>query len=235
MSDLTHTPVLLQETIDHLNLRAGQTVVDCTLGLGGHSEAILEKIGSKGHLIAFDQDEDNLKVAKSKLETLNSKIKAKITYIHDNFEYLEEHLKERGIKTVNAIFFDLGLSSPHVDDPERGFSFMKDGPLDMRYDKRQGLTAEKVVNTYNEEKLAYIIFKYGEERRSRIIAKKNSACEKNETDNEHTSTRPRYRKHSRRSQIKNPSRHPDLSGVKDLCEQGNGGAGESSRSSRKNT
>jgi 16S rRNA (cytosine1402-N4)-methyltransferase len=168
MPEPQHIPALLNETIDHLNLRAGQTVVDCTLGLGGHSEAILEKIGPKGHLIAFDQDEGNLKAAKERLK----KYEKQITYIHDNFEYLEEHLKEKGIKTVNAIFFDLGLSSPHVDDPERGFSFMKDGPLDMRYDKRQGLTAEKVVNTYNEEKLAYIIFKYGEERRSRVIAKK---------------------------------------------------------------
>jgi len=176
MPNPTHTPVLLQETIDHLNLRAGQTVVDCTLGLGGHSEAILEKIGPKGHLIAFDQDEGNLKAAKERLK----KYEKQITYIHDNFEYLEEHLKDRGIKTVNAILFDLGLSSPHVDDPERGFSFMKEGPLDMRYDKRQGLTAEKVINTYNEEKLADIIFKYGEERRSRAIAKKIAHIRKSE-------------------------------------------------------
>jgi 16S rRNA (cytosine1402-N4)-methyltransferase len=175
MPELKHTPVLLSEVIDHLNLRAGMNVVDCTLGLGGHSEAILKKIGSKGHLIAFEQDEENLRVAKSKLETLNSKIKTDITYIHDNFENLSEYVK----KPVDAILFDLGLSSPHVDDPERGFSFMKDGPLDMRYDKRQKLTAEKVVNTYKENDLADIIYKYGEERRSRIIAGKIIHVRKN--------------------------------------------------------
>ena len=143
-------------------------VVDCTLGLGGHSEAILSKIGKTGKLIAFEQDEENLKIAKSKLQIPNSKIGTKIIYIHDNFENLSEYVKE----PIDAILFDLGFSSPHVDNPERGFSFMNDGPLDMRYDKKQNLTAEKVVNTYNERDLANIIYKYGEERRSRIIAKK---------------------------------------------------------------
>lgn len=166
MTDFSHIPVLLQETLDHLNLRAGQTVVDCTLGLGGHSEAILKKIGGKGHLIAFEQDESNLKIANSKLKTLNSK--AKITYIHDNFENLSEYVKE----PVDSILFDLGLSSPHVDNAERGFSFKNDGPLDMRFDKRQKLTAEQVVNRYKENDIADIIFHYGEERRSRVIARK---------------------------------------------------------------
>jgi 16S rRNA (cytosine1402-N4)-methyltransferase len=170
MSELKHTPVLLSEVIDHLNLRAGMNVVDCTLGLGGHSEAILKKIGKTGRLIAFEQDEENLKIAKSKLEILNSKIKAEITYIHDNFENLKLQIKNLKLDTVDGILFDLGFSSPHVDDPERGFSFMNDGPLDMRYDKRQKLTAEHVVNKYNEKDLANIIYKYGEERRSRIIA-----------------------------------------------------------------
>jgi len=168
MSKPYHTPVLLQETLDHLNLRAGMHVVDCTLGLGGHSMTILEKIGGKGRLIAFEQDEENLKIANSKLETRNSKIGAEITYVHDNFEYFSDYVKE----PVDGILFDLGFSSPHVDDPERGFSFQKDGPLDMRYDKRQKLTAEKVVNKYNEKDLADIIYQYGEERRSRVIAKK---------------------------------------------------------------
>ncbi|MBU1934844.1 16S rRNA (cytosine(1402)-N(4))-methyltransferase RsmH, partial [Patescibacteria group bacterium] len=164
MSKLYHTPVLLQETLDHLNLRAGMHVVDCTLGLGGHSLEILKKIGPKGRLTAFEQDEGNLKVAKSELKTF----KDQVTYVHDNFEYFSDYVK----KPVDAILFDLGFSSPHVDDPERGFSFQKDGPLDMRYDKRQKLTAEKVVNTYNEKDLADIIYQYGEERRSRVIAKK---------------------------------------------------------------
>jgi len=165
MPELKHIPVLLDEVLDHLNLRAGQIVVDCTLGLGGHSEAILKKIGKKGQLIAFEQDADNLKQAKERLK----KYEKQITYIHDNFENLKSEM--RNLK-CDAILFDLGFSSPHVDDPERGFSFMNDGPLDMRYDRRQKLTAEHVVNKYNEKDLADIIYKYGEERRSRIIANK---------------------------------------------------------------
>ncbi len=174
MTEQMHIPVLLSETLDHLNLKAGNTVVDCTLGLGGHSLEILKKIGKSGHLITFEQDEDNLKIANSKFEASttadrrNSKIGAQITLIHDNFETLSEHVKE----PVDAILFDLGLSSPHVDDPERGFSFKNDGPLDMRFDKRQSLTAEKVVNSYKEKDIADIIYEYGEERRSRIIARK---------------------------------------------------------------
>ncbi len=164
MSDFKHTPVLLDEVIAHLNLRAGQTVVDCTLGLGGHSEAILKKIGLKRQLIAFEQDKDNLKRAKENLK----KYEKRITYVHDNFENFNNYVK----KPVDGILFDLGFSSPHVDDPERGFSFQTDGPLDMRYDRRQKLTAEHVVNKYNEKDLADIIYQYGEERRSRVIAKK---------------------------------------------------------------
>ena len=182
MTEQMHIPVLLSETLDHLNLKAGprqdsgllrsKTVVDCTLGLGGHSLEILKKIGKKGHLIAFEQDENNLKVAKSKLEDLNSKIGAKISFIHDNFENLKSQISNLKLDSVDAILFDLGLSSPHVDDPERGFSFKNDGPLDMRFDKRQNLTAEKVVNSCKEKDLADIIFEYGEERRSRVIARK---------------------------------------------------------------
>ena len=172
MTDLNHTPALLKETIDLLNLRPGMHVVDCTLGLGGHSLEILKKIGPTGRLMVFDQDEANLRIAKTKLKTQNSKLKNGIIYINDNFEFLKEYTLKNKFKPVNAILFDLGLSYPHVDDPERGFSFHSDGPLDMRYDKRLKLTAEKVVNTYNEEKLANIIYEYGEERRSRVIAKK---------------------------------------------------------------
>lgn len=168
MPEPQHISVLLEETLDHLNLRAGQTVVDCTLGLGGHSEVILEKIGSNGTLIAFEQDEENLKIAKSKLDTLNSKIGAKIQLIHDNFENFENYVK----KPVDAILFDLGLSSPHIDNPERGFAFKEDGPLDMRFDKRQTLTAYEVINNYKERDLADIIYEYGEEPRSRLIARK---------------------------------------------------------------
>lgn len=167
MTTPTHTPVLLSATLDLLNLEANKHVIDCTLGLGGHAEAILERIGPKGKLIAFDQDERNLKEAKKRLK----KYEKQVTFIHSNFEHLAEFASKNHFQP-DAILFDLGLSSPHIDDPERGFSFQKEGPLDMRYDRRQKLTAEKVVNTYSEKDLADIIYHYGDERRSRVIAKK---------------------------------------------------------------
>jgi len=168
-----HTPVLLDETIALLNLREGMNVVDCTLGLGGHSAEILKRIGSTGKLMAFDEDLDNLEKAKqfinSKFQAPNSK---HVIFVHSNFENLKSEIEKNKFPAPDAILFDLGLSSPHVDNPERGFSFNKDGPLDMRYDRTQRLTAEKVVNTFSEEKLADIIYHFGEEKRARIIAKK---------------------------------------------------------------
>lgn len=166
MTEFTHTPVLLPETLDLLNLEANKNVIDGTLGLGGHSLEILKRIGPKGRLMAFDQDEANLAFAKKRLE----KYKKQITFIHSNFEHLAEYAHEHHFQP-GAILLDLGLSSPHIDDPERGFSFSKEGPLDMRFDKRQNLTAEKVVNSYPEKDLADIIFHYGDERRSRPIAR----------------------------------------------------------------
>ncbi len=166
MTKLTHTPVLLEETLDLLNLEANKQVIDGTLGLGGHSEAILEKIGPEGRLMAFDQDERNLEEAKKRL----AKYEKQITFVHSNFEHLAENASVNHFQP-DAILLDLGLSSPHIDDPQRGFSFQKEGPLDMRFDKRQTLTAEKVVNSYSEKDLADVIFHYGEERRSRPIAR----------------------------------------------------------------
>ncbi len=166
MPDLTHIPVLLNETLDLLNLTANTNVIDGTLGLGGHSAAILEKIGPTGQLMAFDQDERNLQEAKKRLK----KYENQITFVHDNFENLEEQVKKNNFQP-DAILLDLGLSSPHIEEAERGFSFQKDGPLDMRFDQRSNVTAEKVVNSYSEKDLADIIFHYGDERRSRPIAK----------------------------------------------------------------
>lgn len=165
MTLLKHTSVLLAETLDLLNLKPGMHVVDGTLGLGGHSEAMLKIIGPTGHLTAFEQDGRNLNEAKSRLK----EYEGQIAYVHENFERMPQYLSEYG--PVDAILFDLGLSSPHLDDPERGFSFQKEGPLDMRFDPRQSLTAEKVVNGANEKELADIIYYYGEERRSRPIAR----------------------------------------------------------------
>ncbi|MBU1017454.1 16S rRNA (cytosine(1402)-N(4))-methyltransferase RsmH [Patescibacteria group bacterium] len=174
MTDFLHVPVLLSETLDLLNLRAmpagrqaGNKVVDCTLGLGGHSEAILKKIGKSGKLMAFDQDETNLKKAKQRLK----KFEKQVTYVHSNFENLKLKIENLKFGAPDAILFDLGLSSPHVDKPERGFSFQKEGSLDMRYDQTQELTAQIVINTYDEKKLADLIYQYGEERRSRVIAR----------------------------------------------------------------
>ncbi len=166
MTKPTHTPVLLTETLDLLNLEANKHVIDCTLGLGGHAEAILERIGPKGKLMGFDQDERNLKEARKRLK----KFEKQVTFIHSNFEHLAEFSSKHDFQP-DAILLDLGLSSPHIDDPERGFAFSKEGPLDMRFDERQTLTAERVVNGYKEKDLADIIFHYGEERKSRLIAR----------------------------------------------------------------
>lgn len=162
-----HIPVLLKESIDLLNFRAGMRVIDCTLGLGGHSLEILKRIGPKGKLMAFEQDGTNLKIAKQNLRAFDSQI----IYIHDNFELLAKKVKQHNFKPVKAILFDLGLSSPHLDNPERGFSFMREGPLDMRFDPRQNLTAEKIVNSASEQELTDILRCYGEEKQARAIAR----------------------------------------------------------------
>ncbi len=166
MTEFTHTPVLLSETLDLLNLEVNTNIIDGTLGLGGHSLEILKKIGKNGKLMAFDQDERNLKIAKERLKDY----KEQIIFVHDNFENMAEYVKKYKFKP-DAILLDLGLSSPHIEDSERGFSFKKDGPLDMRFDKRQSLTAERVINSTSEKDLADIIFYYGEERKSRLIAR----------------------------------------------------------------
>ena len=152
MTELIHVPVLLSETLDLLNLEANKHVIDATLGLGGHSLEILKRLGPKGKLMAFDQDERNLEEAKERLKEYEEQV----IFIHSNFEHLADHVLRHKFQP-GAILLDLGLSSPHIDDPERGFSFLKEGPLDMRFDKRQTLTAEKVVNKLSEKDLADIM------------------------------------------------------------------------------
>ncbi len=165
---MLHIPVLLSEVVDLLNLRAGARVVDATLGLGGHSEAILKAIAPGGKLLAFEQDEANLNVARERLKPFGKNA----VLVHANFEELAAQAQEHGFAPADAILFDLGLSSPHVDEAERGFSFKKEGPLDMRFDRRQHMTAADVVNGLPERELADVIYRYGEETRSRQIAKK---------------------------------------------------------------
>lgn len=175
---MKHEPVLRQEVKHYLGLKSGEEVVDATLGLGGHSKDILDVIGEEGRLYVFEQDEENLAVAKNNL----NEFQKQITYFSENFRYF----KKRITGPVDAILFDLGLSSPHVDEASRGFSFIKEGPLDMRFDKRSGLTAYDVVNTYPEEKLVEIFFRYGEEKFSKKIARE--ICTRRKKLTFHTTT-----------------------------------------------
>lgn len=162
----THSPVLRQLVQKYLNLKRGDIAVDCTLGLGGHSEDILKKIGPKGTLIVFEQDEQNLEIAKENLKKHKN-----VIYINQNFEYLEEELRKRKISKVNGILFDLGLCSSHLEMENRGFSFRVNEPLDMRFSKNFiNLTAADIVNRYPIDKLTKIFREYGEERFAYKIA-----------------------------------------------------------------
>jgi len=168
---MEHIPVLKETVYEYLDLKKGDVVVDATVGLGGHAAGMMEKIGKKGVLIGFDQDERNIEGARMRLEAEGYGGK-NLILINDNFRSLKNRVEEAGYKEVDAVLFDLGISSPHVDDSNRGFSFMRDGPLDMRFSQNQKLTAWDVVNSYPENKLADVIFEYGEERASRRIARR---------------------------------------------------------------
>ena len=163
---IIHDPVLLEEVCKNLELPKKLVVVDCTLGLGGHARAMLERMPAAGKLLAFDLDSENLKRAKVKLR----QFKDRITYINANFSTLKEQVEKNRLKGFDAILFDLGLSSVHTDDPEKGFSFLREGPLDMRFDRKQDLTAADVVNKYSEKELIRIFREYGEEKRARKVA-----------------------------------------------------------------
>lgn len=170
-----HKPVLLKETIEFLNLKKGDVVVDATLGGGGHSETILKKIGDEGKLIAIDLDKNaierfKLKVQKS-IPPGGIKIGERVFLINDNFANLEEILTNLKIKKVNAILADLGWSSDQISDHQYGMSFMLNAPLDMRYDRNQELTAKKVVNEYPQKDLERVIKNYGEERWAKCIVR----------------------------------------------------------------
>lgn len=161
-----HISVLLEECLDNLNLKEDSIIVDCTLGYGGHSSHILKKI-KRGFLFAFDQDEDAIKYSKNRLDEIGSNY----TIIKSNFVNLKEELIKRGVTNIDGIMFDLGVSSPQLDDPTRGFSFHEDARLDMRMDTSQGLSAYEVVNDYSLSELIRIIKNYGEEKYASLIAK----------------------------------------------------------------
>jgi 16S rRNA (cytosine1402-N4)-methyltransferase len=163
-----HTTVLLKETVDGLQVKPDGIYVDCTLGGAGHSEYLLSQLSEKGRLIAFDQDEMALTHAKEKLSTYEDRV----TFVKSNFRYIKEELNRLGINQVDGVIYDLGVSSPQLDLPERGFSYQHDAPLDMRMDLDKELTAYDIVNHWPFEELVRIFSKYGEERFSKQIARK---------------------------------------------------------------
>lgn len=164
---MKHYSVMLQESIDGLNIKENGIYVDATLGYGGHSSEILKKL-TTGHLYSFDQDQEAIQDSKKRLLAISDNF----TIIYSNFVNMKEKLKEQGITKVDGILFDLGLSSPQIDNKDRGFTFMTNAPLDMRMDTSSTLTAATIVNTYSIEELSNIFFIYGEEKMSKVIAKK---------------------------------------------------------------
>lgn len=163
-----HTTVLLKETVDGLNINPDGIYVDCTLGGAGHSEYLVQQLSEKGRLICFDQDTTAIENAKVRLADYLDRV----TFVHSNFRYLKEELHKLNIHQVDGILYDLGVSSPQLDTPERGFSYHHDAPLDMRMDQTAELTAYHVVNEWSYENLVRIFFRYGEEKFSKQVARK---------------------------------------------------------------
>ena len=160
-----HVSVLLNESIENLNIKEDGIYVDCTLGFAGHSKEILKRI-KKGKLFAFDQDGEAINYSKKILDQISGNYEI----IKSNFAFIKSELNKRGIEKVDGVLFDLGVSSVQLDEAERGFSFHKDAKLDMRMDTDQSFSAYDVVNDYSKEELETIFFKYGEEKYSRSIA-----------------------------------------------------------------
>jgi len=162
-----HEPVLLREVVDLLAPGSGATVVDATLGLGGHTEALLEAVGSRGRVLGIDRDSQALDLARQRLARFGDAFVA----VHGNHSDLLKLLRQNGVFAVGGVLFDLGVSSLQLDDPERGFSFRGDGPLDMRMDRQTGHTAAEILATSTEQELRQLIWSYGEERRAGAIAR----------------------------------------------------------------
>lgn len=161
-----HIPVLATDTIKNLNIKKDGVYVDLTLGRGGHSKMILENLSDKGRLVAIDQDKEAIEAAKENLKDFSN-----VTFINSNFEKFEEVLADLGLDLIDGALMDIGVSSYQIDNAERGFSYMKDGPLDMRMNQDNELTAEIVVNEYSQDELERIFFEYGEERFSKSVAR----------------------------------------------------------------
>ncbi len=166
-----HVPVLLDEAMDFLSVRPNGTYVDCTVGLAGHAETILRQLGPSGHLIGFDRDPEALELAKIRLDRMCEELGSqapRVELIGEAFSRIAEHVAP---VSVDGLLADFGVSSLQFDEARRGFSFQADGPVDMRMDTRSGPTAGQVVNEMSERELANLIYEYGEERRSRTVAR----------------------------------------------------------------
>ncbi|ABF42639.1 methyltransferase [Candidatus Koribacter versatilis Ellin345] len=171
IEQFSHVSVLSQEAIDFLAIRRGGTYLDATLGLGGHSYEIAKRLGAQGHLIALDKDTNALEMARRRLEQVPDDLKEdwpQITLLHASFAEMKQHIAS---KSLDGVLADLGISSMQLQDAGRGFSFQAEGPLDMRMNPHGDLTAEQVVNHTSERELADVIYEFGEERRSRRIAR----------------------------------------------------------------
>lgn len=178
--EFKHKPVMLEECIKGLNIKPDGIYVDGTLGGAGHSKEIVKKLSAEGKLIGIDRDEEALQAAKENLKEFDN-----VTYVHDNHDNIKKILQNLNIEKVDGILLDLGVSSYQLDERNRGFSYLGENELDMRMDKTQKLTARKVVNEYEEESLANLIFEYGEERFSKQIAR-NICIERNKAPIETT-------------------------------------------------
>jgi 16S rRNA (cytosine1402-N4)-methyltransferase len=161
-----HKPVMPKEVLEYLDIRPGLVYVDGTLGGAGHSSMILEKLGSTGHLYSFDQDQSAIDLHQDKANSIEN-----WTLINKNFAEINNHFLSHGLKITGGLLLDLGLSSIQLDNPERGFSFNSDSELDMRLNPEGDIKAQDIVNKYKEKEIADIIFEFGEERRSREIAR----------------------------------------------------------------
>ena len=169
-NEFHHVTVLLHEAIDQLGIKPNGVYVDATLGGAGHSEYLLSKLEKNGHLYAFDQDWTAIEHARKRLASYVDQ--GMVTFINDNFRHLKERLHELGVEEIDGICYDLGVSSPQLDERKRGFSYKQDAPLDMRMNQDAKLTAYAVVNQYSYHDLVRIFFKYGEDKFSKQIARK---------------------------------------------------------------
>lgn len=165
--EFKHVSVLLEETVEHLNIKADGIYVDGTLGGAGHAYQICKRLGAGGRLIGIDQDGEAIRTSAERLKEFGDKV----TIVKSNYVNMKQILQDLGIQRVDGIVLDLGVSSYQLDNADRGFSYMEDAPLDMRMDREQGISAKEIVNTYPESELFRIIKEYGEERFAKNIAR----------------------------------------------------------------